>query len=125
MDMKKSKKLLAYLAAAYWALVILIYLVAHPQFRYTSVASDSLSPSMTVGEVVDGMELEQTVVVPANELREISLMTATYGRENQGEMILALSDKQGNVLTISFLQHPKLFPRPSDFLLYPCVRLWR
>lgn len=99
MDMKKSKKLLAYLAAAYWALVILVYVIAHPQFRYTNVVSDSLSASMTVGEVVDGMELEQTVIVPANELREISLMTATYGRENQGEMILALSDKQGNVLT--------------------------
>jgi len=99
MDMKKSKKLLAYLVAAYWALVILVYVIAHPQFRYTNVVSDSLSASMTVGEVVDGMELEQTVIVPANELREISLMTATYGRENQGEMILALSDKQGNVLT--------------------------
>ena len=98
MDMKKSKKLLAYLAVAYWALVILIYLVAYPQFRHTSVVSDSLSPSMTVGEVVDGMELEQTVVVPANELREISLMTAAYGRANQGEMTLSLSDKQGNVL---------------------------
>ena len=45
MDMKKSKKLLAYLAAAYWVLVIMIYLVAHPQFRYTNVVSDSLSPA--------------------------------------------------------------------------------
>lgn len=98
MDMKKSKKLLAYLAAAYWVLVILVYLVAHPQFRYTNVISDSLSASMTVGEVVDGMEITQTVIVPANELRDISLMTATYGRVNQGEVILMLSDMQGNKL---------------------------
>lgn len=98
MDMKKSKKLLAYLAAAYWALVIIIYLVAHPQFRYTNVVSDSLSASMTIGEVVDGMKIEQTVAVPANELREISLMTATYGRANQGDLILTLSDMQGNEL---------------------------
>lgn len=99
MDMKKSKKLLAYLAAAYWALVIMIYLVAHPQFRYTNVVSDSLSASMTVGEVVDGMEITQTVTVPANELRDISLMTATYGRQNQGNLLLTLSDMQGNQLT--------------------------
>lgn len=98
MDMKKSKKLLAYLVAAYWALVILVYLVAHPQFRYTNVVSDSLSASMTVGEVVDGMEITQTVIVPANELRDISLMTATYGRVNWGEVTLALSDMQGNEL---------------------------
>ena len=98
MDLKKSKKLLVGLAAAYWLLVIVVYLVAHPQFRYTSVVSDSLSASMTVGEVTDGMEIEQTVLVPANELREISLMTATYGRANQGEMTLTLHDEQGNVL---------------------------
>lgn len=98
MDMKKSKKLLAYLAAAYWALVIVVYLVAHPQFRYTNVVSDSLSASMTIGEVTDGMQIDQTLIVPANELREISLMTATYGRANQGELVLTLSDEQGNEL---------------------------
>lgn len=98
MDMKKSKKLLAYLAAAYWVLVIMVYLVAYPQFRYTNVVSDSLSASMTVGEVVDGMQIEQTVIVPANELREISLMTATYGRANQGEMTLMLSDMHGSAI---------------------------
>lgn len=95
MDMKKSKKLLAYLAVAYWALVIMIYLVAHPQFRYTNVVSDSLSASMTIGEVVDGMEIKQMVTVPANEMRTISLMTATYGRQNQGVLTLTLSDAQG------------------------------
>lgn len=98
MDMKKSKKLLMYLAATYWVLVLMVYLVAHLQFRYTNVVSDSLSASMTVGEVVDGMEIRQTVQVPANELRSISLMTATYGRENQGELMLTLSDMQGNQL---------------------------
>ena len=98
MDMKKSKKLLAWLAAAYWALVIMIYLVAGDQFRYTNVVSDALSAGTTIGEVVDGMQIHQTVRVPANELREISLMTATYGRNNQGLMTLTLSDAQGNQL---------------------------
>lgn len=93
-----------YLAAAYWVLVIMIYLVAHPQFRYTNVVSDSLSASMTVGEVVDGMEITQTVTVPANELREISLMTATYGRQNQGTLLLTLSDAQGNRLSVQAVE---------------------
>lgn len=93
-----------YLAAAYWVLVIMIYLVAHPQFRYTNVVSDSLSASMTVGEVVDGMEIVQTVTVPANELREISLMTATYGRQNQGTLLLTLSDVQGNRLSVQAVE---------------------
>lgn len=101
MDMKKSKKLLAYLAAAYWALVIVVYLVAHPQFRYTEVTSDPLSASMTVGEIVDGMQVRQNIQVPADEMNRISLMTATYGRVNNGAMTLTLEDVQGNPVAIS------------------------
>ena len=59
MDFKKSKKLLAVLAACYWALVIVVYLVAGDQFHYTAVTSDALSASATIGELVDGMTVAQ------------------------------------------------------------------
>jgi len=95
MDMKKSKKLLGYLAAAYWALVIVIYLVACQQFHYTRVTSDPLSAGTTVGEIVDGVTIRQTIQVPADNMTDISLMTAAYGRENTGVMTIALTDEQG------------------------------
>ena len=37
MDCKKSKKLLAMLAACYWALVLVVYLVAGNQFHLSLI----------------------------------------------------------------------------------------
>lgn len=99
MDMKKAKKLLAYFAAAYWILVVMVYAVAHPQFRYENVVSDALSANTSVGEVVDGVEISQRVTVPAQDLREIALMTANYGRQNSGQMNLVLNDGNGNMIS--------------------------
>lgn len=99
MDMKKSKKLLAWLAAAYWVFVVLIYLVAQTQFRYTNRVSDSLSASTSTGEIVDGMTITQTVVSPAYELTGLSLLAATDGRSGSGTMYLTLSDENGTLLT--------------------------
>lgn len=96
--MKKAKKLLVWFAAAYWVLVLIVYLVAHPQFRYTTVVSDALSASTVIGEIVDGMEIRQTVKVPAEELTEISVLAATYGRQNDGVVHLGLSDAEGMFL---------------------------
>ena len=59
MDFRKSKKLIAILAACYWGLVLAVYLVAGVQFHYTAVTSDALSASATIGELVDGMTVEQ------------------------------------------------------------------
>ena len=65
MDFRKSKKLLVILAACYWGLVLAVYLVAGVQFHYTVVTSDALSASATIGELVDGMTVSQTVAMPA------------------------------------------------------------
>lgn len=98
MDMKKSKKLLVWSAVFYWVLVICIYLIAHPQFRYTSVVSDALSASTMVGEIVDGMQIEQSVRVPTQRMEQISLLASTYGRQNSGSMLLTVSDENHAVI---------------------------
>lgn len=98
MDLKKSKKLLMILTAAYWALVALIYLVASPQFHQVAAVSDTLSPSATVGELVDGVTITQRLYSPAEELTGISLMTATYGRANTGTLSLTLTNQAGEML---------------------------
>lgn len=98
MDLKKSKKLLTVITAVYWALVILIYLVASPQFHRVSAVSDALSPSTTVGELIDGVTLTQRLYAPAEELTGISLLTATYGRANTGTLSLTLTNRAGEML---------------------------
>lgn len=100
MDMKKSKKLLLWLAAMYWMLVLVIYLVAGEQFRYTQISSDPLSPGTTVGELVDGVEVRQMIQVPADSMTSFSLMTAAYNRSNSGEMTIELLDEQGEQVAL-------------------------
>lgn len=98
MDLKKSKKLLAFLVAAYWLLVILIYVVASPQFHQITAVSDALSPSSTVGELVDGVTITQRLISPAEQLTGLSFMTATYSRANTGMLYLTLTDQTGDML---------------------------
>ncbi len=74
MDMRKSRKLLLTLAGLYWALVILIYVVAGEQFHYTSVTSSSLSPVASIGEMTDGMRVTQRVINPADTLESLEIM---------------------------------------------------
>lgn len=100
MDFKKSKKLLAILAACYWALVLVVYLVAGDQFHYTAVTSDALSASATIGELVDGMTVTQTVTMPAEQTTGLELLAGTYGRANSGTLHLVLTNEAGeSVLT--------------------------
>ena len=98
MDLKKSKKLLTIIATAYWAMVILVYIIASPQFHQVATTTDTLSPSDIVGELVDGVTVTQRLYAPAERLSGISLMTATYGRPNSGVLYLTLTDATGAVL---------------------------
>lgn len=95
MDWNKSKKLLNYLAAAYWVLVIGIYLIAGNQFRFLNVTSDTLSPAAVVGEITDGTTITQRMLVPADRLDSIEIMTSNYFRTNTGILHLLLTDETG------------------------------
>ena len=100
MDFKKSKKLLAILAACYWALVLVVDLVAGDRFHYTAVTSDALSASASIGELVDGMTVTQTVTMPAEKTTGLELLAGTYGRANSGMLHLVLTNEAGeSVLT--------------------------
>ena len=98
MDFKKTKKLLAILAACYWAMVLVVYLVAGDQFHYTAVTSDALSASATIGELMDGMTVTQKVTMPAEQTTGLELLAGTYGRANGGTLHLALTNEAGDAV---------------------------
>lgn len=77
----KRKKMLLGAAIAYWALVSLIFWVAHEAFDHVAAESESLSASMTTAELTDGQELVQAIVAPADMVTEISLKCAPYAPE--------------------------------------------
>lgn len=98
MDMKKSKKLLALLAAGYWLLVVMIYLVANEQFHFSKLTGEALSPSAIVGEVGDGAVIQQRITMSADQLDSIEILAGTYARENTGTMQLTFADHMGTVV---------------------------
>lgn len=98
MNLEKSKRFLAILAVCYWLLMITIGLVAGDQFRCTTVTGDTMSPALTVGEIVDGVVITQQIQSPAEQVIALDLLVDTYGRENTGSLHLQICDLQGNLL---------------------------
>ena len=95
MDFKKSKKFLLTLGALYWALVLMIYIVAGDQFHYTVVTSDALSPLSVIGEIGEGIQVEQRLLAPVEQISSVDILAATYGRANTGMLNLSLKNAQG------------------------------
>lgn len=98
MDWNKVKTALKKAAAVYWIVVVLVYLVAGEQFRYTAVTTEPLSASTVVGEITDEVTVRQRITVPATRLEGLSLLLGTYERENTGALIVSLEDEQGRAL---------------------------
>lgn len=95
MDFKKSKRFLLTLGVLYWALVIMVYVVAGDQFHHTVVTSNALSPVSVIGEIVDGNSVKQRLIAPAEQLTSVDIMVATFGRVNMGTLNLSLQNVQG------------------------------
>lgn len=98
MDVRKQKTFFLKLAVFYWVLVIMIYAVAHTEFHYTPVSSESLSPVASIGELVDGMEFTQLIQVPVDRLDRVSFMVETYDRQNSGILEVAVTDSASNLV---------------------------
>lgn len=98
MDFKKSKRLMVIWAACYWILAATVYLVAGQQFHYTSVTSDALSATATIGELVDGMTVTQRIIAPAESLTGFDLMAGTYGRANTGTLHAVFTSDTGEAI---------------------------
>ena len=98
MDLKKTKKVLFYLAIAYWLLALMIYVIASPQFHVRSVASETASPVRDIGEFIDGVTVTQQVRIPAQKLDAVAVMAADYGQQNHGRIVLEVMAPDGTCL---------------------------
>ena len=99
MDLQKSKRLLIILAVVFWAYATCVYVVSFEQFRIKTVTKDVSSPEYVIGEVVDGMMLEQAFVSPVDSMTDIHILMATYARINSGTLHVSLQNEQGDILS--------------------------
>ena len=94
MNQSKRRKLLLVVSITYWALVCMIFAIAHENFDHVVVESEALSGTMTTAELTDGHELQQRIVVPADVVTEISIKCAHYAAS--GSMIhVEIYDESG------------------------------
>lgn len=123
MDLRKAKKLMFGILTCYWVLIFAIYLVAGSQFSYSSVTSDAISASSTIGELVDGMTVTQRLVMPADRATGLELLAATYGRTNSGTLHITLTNNAGETVLMQDVDASQLqegqyvnvaFPEPIE-----------
>ncbi|MCI6850788.1 MAG: ABC transporter permease [Clostridiales bacterium] len=108
MDKTRVKRLLAAFFLIYWIFVVGIYLIANEQFRYSARESYAPAASYPVGEIVDGMEITQDLTVDSEGLTGVSVLFATYGRENSGTLEVSLEKADGTVLLQETLDAAKI-----------------
>ena len=80
------------------ALVILMFAVANVVLNSREQDTTHAVSSSTVGEIVAGRMVRQTVRVNSNELYGFSLCLATYAHTNTSNLTVSFSDSDGNVL---------------------------
>ena len=104
MDLKKSKRLIWILAAIYWVFAVGVYGIAQEQFRYSQQASAAPEGSYVIGQIVDGMELQQEIKVNSDAVTALEIYTGTYNRDNSGSMTLVLRNTAGETVAESTVE---------------------
>ena len=83
----------------YIILAMLFYFQAKTQLQYAQADTiKSITNNDNTGELVEGKSIEQTFITKADAINEMSFMIGTYNRENQGSIILSVSDEKSNKL---------------------------
>lgn len=98
MDFNKAKKLLRVLTLIYFLLAAMIFFVAGDGFRYEIVNGSMLSQTSVIGEIVDGMVVEQRLPLGADHVEAVNIMVATFGRPNTGILHVDICTEDGRVL---------------------------
>ena len=109
------RKIVAIIAFVFCLLAILVYVISYEQFRYSIEQGDTLSATLTTGEIVDGEIIEQRLVAPAESLTSLEFRAYVYDRTNKGVMNIRLLDEDRNLLTTAEINLESL-PNTNDFM---------
>ena len=115
MNESQMKKLVAVICFAFLLLAAIVYLVSYDQFRYSTEVGDTLSATLTTGEIVDGEVIEQRLVAPAETLTSLEFRAYVYDRRNTGVMTVDLLDEERNVLSSTSIDLESL-PNTNEFI---------
>lgn len=72
------------------AFVISFFFICGEQLHYRNSVTDMLSPFSTVGEITSDTVIEQRLKPEGDMLTGLTLMSATFNRENTGSLVLEI-----------------------------------
>lgn len=93
-DEKQIRSMVLKLALGFFVFALLVYAIAYDQFRYSTIAGDTLSATMTTGEIVDGEVIEQRLSISADSMVGLDLRVYNYDRVNTGTLHIELLDSE-------------------------------
>ena len=93
-DEKQIRSMVLKLALGFFVFAALVYAIAYDQFRYSTIAGDTLSATMTTGEIVDGEVIEQRLSISADSMVGLDLRVYNYDRVNTGTLHIELLDSE-------------------------------
>lgn len=85
------KRIVAIALAVYLLLVAGLYVLGGQQFHARAVDTGTeVSPTGDLDQLMAGDSVRQPFTIDADEITSVSLMTATYGRENSGSLLVSI-----------------------------------
>lgn len=88
-------KATAAVLAIYLVLSAAFFWISGEQLFYRDETTDMVNGSMDVGELLPGIELRQRFTVEGDELRAVSFIILTYGRQNTSSLSVRIEDALG------------------------------
>lgn len=86
----------------------IFHFAAGESLYFEQVTTDMVNNTGVVGEITDGVEIQQYIQPDTDYIKGISLFLGTYARENKGLMKITLSDKANNTLSVKSIDVSKL-----------------
>ena len=103
-SMKRCIKSLAKILICYFLLVGLFYWGSGDQLFFRTTETKPITPKDSAAVMTDGTSVSFTVIPSADYLDRLSVLIGTYGRDNQGKLIMEVKDEQGVLLAESTLE---------------------
>ena len=103
MKNKLMQKYFRWFTVCYLVLMTVIYWQMVPYYSTKTEETEMITPTGVVGEITDGMIIEQKFTVLAENLNSIQLLTSTYNRENMGSVHFVISAQDGTILSSSVM----------------------
>lgn len=91
-------KNLAIVIGCYMVILAVFFFVAAPQIKYSPKAAEGFGINGVVGEVCEGRTIRQRFVFDGTYIQNITLMSGTYNRQNEGSEIFTLKNLAGEII---------------------------